>query len=62
MPILKTLDMLISAGVSWDTALERVSGQYYSEEVQMAAKEYLRKQPQLKVNIPGYQRFLESQK
>jgi hypothetical protein len=60
MPILRILDQCVSAGVSWDVAMSRLSGEYYQGQVDYAVREYRRQNPEkLETNIPGFEKWMK---
>ena len=50
----------VEAGQSWQEAMARIDGKYYQEKVKDAAARYIRKQREVLVDLPGYERFLDA--
>jgi hypothetical protein len=66
---LRLLFNLIITGMemelSWDEQIGRITGEYYAEQIKVAVEEYKTENPQnftAKINVPGYAKWLESQK
>lgn len=50
--------------MSWDEAMSRADGSYYSEQIDYAARRYKQangiSDGEFKTNIPGFKKWLES--
>lgn len=57
--LLELVLQAVRAGASWRSAMMRIDGSYYQEQVKMAAKKYVKEHRKDTVfNIEGYDKYL----